>query len=261
MPPPPSNSRPSTPDQYEGRNRTESSSSAKSSSSSSTAKSKISNTLSSIKQSFTTSKAPQKPAVESELPPKPIVTSVQPPRPLVTNNLPPPPPLLVQPKPLQWSPIIGSSKTSLSTKTPSPSLTKTPSPSLPKPPGVADIEISNACHGIKKIMKLTEPGSSERETKILQSFNDIVASAKVASPLEGCVLNDLLVCLNVIRMQDPELASRIATVAAEAKTLVEEKTKGIRVNSPTLAGCTLLFHYLSHNTLYHATHTLLIIAS
>ena len=95
---------------------------------------------------------------------------------------------------------------------------------------MADIEIQNACHSVKKIMKLTEPGN-ERETKIVQCFTDIVGSARAAAPLEGSVLDDLLVCLNVIRMQDPPLASHIATLAAEAKTLVEEKTKGNIVSS------------------------------
>ena len=80
-------------------------------------------------------------------------------------------------------------------------------------------------------MKLTEPGS-ERETRILQCFNDIVTSARLAAPLEGNVLDDLLVCLNVIRMQDPALASHIANIAAEAKTLVEEKIKGTLVVNP-----------------------------
>ena len=95
-----------------------------------------------------------------------------------------------------------------------------------------ETKIINLARQIKSLVtppvgsKSMPSATDATQQKIIQIYKEIIELAKKSTSLDGSVLDEVLMCGNAIRMNDPAVAAKLAYLSSAAKKLVEERTMG-----------------------------------
>lgn len=93
-----------------------------------------------------------------------------------------------------------------------------------------DTKIINLARQIKSLVtppsgtKSLPTATDATQQKIVQNYKEIIEIAKKSTSLDGSVLDEILICGNILRLHDPTAAAKMVYLTSTAKKLVEERT-------------------------------------
>ena len=103
-----------------------------------------------------------------------------------------------------------------------------------------ETKIINLARQIKSLVtppsdtKSLPTATDATQQKIVQNYKEIIEIAKRSTSLDGSVLDEILICGNFLRLNDPAAAAKLVYLISAAKKLVEERTMATEdVSTPT----------------------------